>query len=236
MESLLNINIRQYACSTIYSSIPKPKHFPNIPKKIPNNLALVWDFTTFSCKLKPRQSLHRSYWLFFNRGRLWSGSTLERKFCQLISHLLRTSFLLGTKFSKEPLLPILFLVEVILSATYFGHIILLSSSWSLKHQSKESQDLILLNTYLNIFFKIFRKTSTSVWTSSHFEILSNQPPFLPASEIFNFIYRKLVEQSLQNLLKPNIPLASSIFFQDLLEPSDLRPRFGKILSTSLPQG
>ena len=124
------------------------------------------------------------YWLFFDRGRLWSGSTLERKFCQLISHLLRTSFLLGTKFSKEPLLPILFLVEVILSATYFGHIILLSSSWGLKHQSKESQDLILLNTYLNIFFKIFRKTSTSVWTSSHFEELSNQPPFLKYSPLY----------------------------------------------------
>ena len=145
------------------------------------------------------------------------------------------SFLVPSFLKNQPrFLPILFLVEVISSATYFRHIILPSSSWGLKHQSKESQDLILLNTYLNIFFKIFRKTSTSVWTSSHFEILSNQPPFLPASEIFNFIYRKLVEQSLQNLLKPNIPFASSIFFQNLLEP---QPKiFGNILSTSVPQG
>ena len=32
------------------------------------------------------------YWLFFDRDHLCSGFTLERKFCQLISHLLRTSW------------------------------------------------------------------------------------------------------------------------------------------------
>ena len=32
------------------------------------------------------------YWLFFDRDRLCSGFTLERKFRQLISHLLRTSW------------------------------------------------------------------------------------------------------------------------------------------------
>ena len=227
MESLLNINIRQYACSTIYSSIPKPKHFPNIPKKIPNNLALVWDFTTFSCKLKPRQSLHRSYWLFFNRGRLWSGSTLERKFCQLISHLLRTSFLLGTKFSKEPLLPILFLVEVILSATYFGHIILLSSSWSLKHQSKESQDLILLNTYLNIFFKIFRKTSTSVWTSSHFPSSSWGLKHQSKESYVLIAAEYLSKYFLQNSQETSTSVWTSNHFKELSNQPPFLPSFLK---------
>ena len=39
--SIVVINLGQYAQSTIYSGIPKPKHFPNITRKIPNNLALV---------------------------------------------------------------------------------------------------------------------------------------------------------------------------------------------------
>ena len=39
--SIVDINLQQCACLTIYSGIPKPKHFPNITRKIPNNLALV---------------------------------------------------------------------------------------------------------------------------------------------------------------------------------------------------
>ena len=39
--SIVDINLQQCACLTIYSGIPKPKHFPNINRKISNNLALV---------------------------------------------------------------------------------------------------------------------------------------------------------------------------------------------------
>ena len=39
--NIVVINLRQYEWSTIYSGIPKPKHFPNITRKIPNNLTLV---------------------------------------------------------------------------------------------------------------------------------------------------------------------------------------------------
>ena len=68
------------------------------------------------------------------------------------------SFLVPSFLKNQPrFLPILFLVEVISSTTHFRHIILPSSSWGLKHQSKESYVLITANTYLNIFFKIVRK-------------------------------------------------------------------------------
>ena len=135
------------------------------------------------------------------------------------------SFLVPSFIKNQPrFLPILFLVEVISSATYLGHIILPSSSWGLKHHSKESHVFNFTKYLSNIFFKIFRKhpplsgppaTSRTVKTN----LLSSQHWIIQHTEIFNFICKKLVEQTLQNILKHNIPFASSIFFQSLSQRS-----------------
>ena len=135
---------------------------------------------------------------------------------QLIFNLLRTSFLLATKFSKEPA-PVpcqSCLVAVTSSTTSFGHNFLPSSFWGLQHQSKESCLTWLLYTYLNIFFKTFRNIQLWLcYTFSHVEELSNQPPCLTALNHFWNIQLNISEVGradfpgslIQNLLKPYIP-------------------------------
>ena len=139
------------------------------------------------------------------------------------------SFLVPSFLKNQPrFLPILFLVEVISSTTHFRHIILPSSSWGLKHQSKESYVLITANTYLNIFFKIVRKHPplSGLPTTSR-----NCQTNLLSSQHFWNIQLYISEVGRETL--QDIPLASSIFFQNLLEP---QPKiFGNILSSSVPQ-
>ena len=53
-----------------------------------------------------------------------------------------------------------------------------------KHQSKESHVLIFTKYLSKYFLQNIQETSTSVWTSSHFEELSNQPPFLKYSPLY----------------------------------------------------
>ena len=173
------------------------------------------------------------------------------------------SFLVPSFLKNQPrFLPILFLVEVISSATYFGHIILPSSSWGLKHHSKESHVFIFTKYLSNYFLQNIQETSTSVWTSSHFpssswglkhqskesyvlitantylniffKIVRKHPPLsglpttsrncqtnLLSSQHFWNIQLYISEvgrETLQDLLKPNIPFASSIFFQNFWNP------------------
>ena len=135
------------------------------------------------------------------------------------------SFLVPSFLKNQPrFLPILFLVELyrlplISDISFF---LPPPEAWNII--PKNLMSLFLLNTYLIIFFKIFRKhpplsgppaTSRNCQTN----LLSFQHWIIQHSEIFNFICKKLVKQTLQNILKQNIPFALSIFFQSLSQRS-----------------
>ena len=120
------------------------------------------------------------YWIFFDRVRLCSGSTLDESFASLYP----ICFLVPSFLKNLPrFLPILFLVEVISSTTYLGHTILPSSSRGLQHQEKNH--VLITTKYLSKYFlQNIQETSSSGKTSSHFEELSKPTSFPPSIESF----------------------------------------------------
>ena len=138
------------------------------------------------------------------------------------------SFLVPSFLKNQPrFLPILFLVEVISSTTHFRHIILPSSSWGLKHQSKESYVLITAKYLSKYFLQNSQETSTSVWTSSHFPSSSWGLKHQSKESYVLIAAEYLSKYFLQNSQETSTSVWTSNHFKELSNQPPFLPSFLK---------